>query len=162
MARDRDRGKSAGCFLRALMLVAVLAVIAFAVATFYTGAEPKIRLEPSAKGIGRNTPIFIHVDDAQQASKIRVELIQGMDVKPVTERQLVPRPAFSFGPAKSMDLSVAVGRDTVKGLRSGEATVRVTVDRVGSLLRTPDPVVAEVKLPVRLAPPTVAVLSTFH
>jgi murein DD-endopeptidase MepM/ murein hydrolase activator NlpD len=55
-----------------------------------------------------------------------------------------------------------VGRDTVQGLRSGEATVRVTAERAGSMLRTPDPVVSEIKLPVRLAPPALGVQSTFH
>jgi murein DD-endopeptidase MepM/ murein hydrolase activator NlpD len=144
------------------MILAVLAVIAFAVAVFYTGAEPKLRVEPAAKGIGRRTPIRIHIEDPQRVSKVKVELVQGMDVKPVAERTFQPASAFAFGSAKPVDMSVDVGRDTVQGLRSGDATVRVTVDRAGSVLRTPDPVVQEVTLPVRLAPPTLSVLSSFH
>src|SRR5262249_39678932 len=56
----------------------------------------------------------------------------------------------------------AHGRGSAPGLRAGGATVRVPAERAGSLLRRPAPVVAEVKLPVRLAPPTLAVASTFH
>jgi hypothetical protein len=162
--RDRgsDRNKSAGCFLRILMILALLVVAAVAAATFYTGAEPKVTIKPGLPGIGRRTPIQIRIEDPQRVEKVRVEVVQGMDVKPVEEKVFEPKPAWAFGGGQPVEMKVDVGRETVKGLRSGDATVRVSVDRAGTWLRRPAPVVAEVKLPVRLAPPSLSILSTFH
>jgi hypothetical protein len=162
MARDRDRKASAGCVLRALLILVVLAVVAGLFAVFYTGATPKLHVESKLKGIGRRTPIEVKIDDPQRVSKVKVEVVQGTDVKPVKEQELTPRPAWAFGSVPPLVMMVDVGRETVQGLRSGEATVRVTAERAGSVLRQPDPVTAEIKLPVRLAPPTLQVQSTFH
>ncbi len=159
--RDRDRN-TAGCFLRVLMILAFLVVAAVAAATLYTGAEPKLTVKPDLPGIGRRTPIRIRIEDPQRVEKVRVEVVQGMDVKPVQEKDFQPKSAFSFGTPPPVEMTVDVGRETVKGLRSGDAVVRVSVERAGTLLRQPAPVVSEVKLPVRLAPPVLAVLSTFH
>jgi murein DD-endopeptidase MepM/ murein hydrolase activator NlpD len=158
----RDRSKTAGCFLRILMILALLVVAAVAVATFYTGAEPKVTVKPSLPGIGRRTPVQIRIEDPQRVEKIRVEVVQGMDVKPVQEKEFQPKPAWAFGSPPPVEMTVDVGRETVKGLRSGDATIRVSVDRAGTWLRRPAPVTAEVKLPVRLAPPSLSILSTFH
>lgn len=160
--RDRDRSKTAGCFLRVLMILALLVVAAVAAATFYTGAEPKVTVKPDLPGIGRRTPIRIRIEDPQRVEKVRVEVVQGMDVKQVQEKDFQPKPAFSFGTPPPVEMTVDVGRETVKGLRAGDATVRVSVDRAGTWLRRPAPVVSEVKLPVRLAPPSLSILSTFH
>ena len=159
--RDRDR-KAAGCLLRGLMILALLVVAAVAVATFYTGAEPKVTVKPDLPGIGRRTPIRIRIEDPQRVEKVRVEVVQGMDVKPVQEKDFQPKSAFAFGTPPPVEMTVDVGRETVKGLRAGDATVRVSVDRAGTWLRRPAPVVSEVKLPVRLAPPSLSILSTFH
>ena len=158
----RDRERTAGCFLRTLMLLALLVVAVVALATFYTGAEPSVKMQPGMPGIGRRTPIKIHIDDPQRVEKVRVELIQGSDVKPVQEKVFVAKPVWALGSAPPVDMTVDVGRETVKGLRSGDATVRVSVERAGTWLRRPAPVVSEVKLPVRLAPPSLAILSNFH
>jgi hypothetical protein len=162
MVRDRDRKASAGCILRALLIVVVLAVIAGLFSVFYTGATPKLHVGSKLKGIGRRTPIEVKIEDPQRVSKVKVEVVQGMDVKPVKEQDFTPRSAWAFGSQPPLAMTVDVGRETVQGLRSGEATVRVTAERAGSIFRQPDPVVAEVKLPVRLAPPTLQVQSTFH
>jgi murein DD-endopeptidase MepM/ murein hydrolase activator NlpD len=164
MVRDRDGGRrAAGCFLRTLMALALLVVVFAAVAAFYTGATPKVSAEPAMPGIGRRTPIKIRIEDPQRVEKVKVEVVQGSDVKPVEEKAFEARPAWRFwGDPPPQEMTVEVGRDTVKGLRSGEATVRVTAERAGAWLRRPDPVVAEVELPVRLAPPALQVLSTFH
>src|SRR6185312_9777260 len=65
-------------------------------------------------------------------------------------------------PQRVRKVRIEVVQETVQGLRTGEAIIRVTAERAGSLLRTPDPVTAEIKLPVRLAPPTLQIASTFH
>jgi len=159
--RDRDKA-AAGCFLRILMILALLIVAAVAAATFYTGAEPDVKVEPGLPGIGRRTPIKIRIEDPQRVTKVRVEVVQGSDVKPVQEKEYQPKPAWALGSAPPIEMTVDVGRDTVKGLRSGDATVRVSAEREGTWLRRPPNTVAEVKLPVRLAPPSLAILSNFH
>ena len=162
MVRRDSRERTAGCFLRTLVVLALLVVAVVALATFYTGAEPSVKMQPGMPGIGRRTPIKIHIEDPQRVEKVRVELIQGSDVKPVQEKVFVAKPAWALGSVPPVDMTVDVGRETVKGLRSGDATVRVSVDRAGTWLRRPAPVVSEVKLPVRLAPPSLAILSNFH
>ncbi len=163
MVRRRDRdNKSAGCFLRILMILALLVVVGVAFATFYTGPEPRVTVKPDLPGIGRRTPIRIRVEDPQRVEKVRIELVQGTDVKPVAEKTFQARPAWAFGSAAPIEMTAEVGRDTVKGLRTGEATIRVSADRAGTWLRRPVPTVSEIKLPVRLAPPTLAILSNFH
>jgi murein DD-endopeptidase MepM/ murein hydrolase activator NlpD len=162
MVRDRDRNRSAGCFLRVLLILVLLAVVVGLFAVFYTGATPKLHVQSKLKGIGRRTPIQIRIDDPQRVSKVKVELVQGTEVKTVKEQDLTPRSAWAFGSVTPLDMTVEVGRETVQGLRSGEATVRVTAERAGSVVRTPDPVVSEIKMPVRLAPPTLGLLSNFH
>jgi murein DD-endopeptidase MepM/ murein hydrolase activator NlpD len=162
--RDRESGrKAAGCFLRALLVVVLFIVAVGLFAGLYAGATPKLTVESPLKGIGRRTPIQIRIDDPQRVEKVRVEVVQNLDVKPVLEKTFEPQPAWKFwGSPPPAVLRVDVGRETVQGLRSGDATVRVTAERAGSLFRRPDPVVAEIKLPVRLAPPTLQISSTFH
>jgi len=161
--RDRDNRKAAGCFLRVL-LVLVLAFIAVgAFAGFYSGAAPKVTVKPAFPGIGRRTPIQIRIEDPQRVEKVRVEVVQNAEARPVMEKTFEPQPAWKmWGSPPPVTLAVEVGRETVQGLRAGEATIRVTAERAGSLFRRPDPVVAEVKLPVRLAPPALQVTSSFH
>jgi murein DD-endopeptidase MepM/ murein hydrolase activator NlpD len=161
--RDRERKAAAGCFLRVLLVVAGIVVLLAAFAAFYTGASPKVTVKPERPGIGRRTPIRIRVEDPQRVEKVRVELVQNMDVKPVMEKVFEPQPAWKmWGGPPPAELTAEVGTETVKGLRTGEATVRVTAERAGALFRRPSPVVEEVKLPVRLAPPTIQIVSNFH
>ncbi|MFL6197036.1 MAG: M23 family metallopeptidase [Thermoanaerobaculia bacterium] len=161
--RDRDGRRAAGCFLRFLLVLVLILLAVGAFAGFYSGATPKVTLKPERPGIGRRTPIQIRIEDPQRVEKVRVELIQNSDVKPVLEKAFEPQPAWKvWGAPPPVILTAEVGRDTVQGLRAGEATIRVTAERAGSLLRRPDPVVAEVKLPVRLAPPTIQIVSSFH
>jgi murein DD-endopeptidase MepM/ murein hydrolase activator NlpD len=160
--RDRERRKAAGCFLRTLLVLALIVVVLGAFAGFYAGAAPEVTVKPERPGIGRRTPVRIRIEDPQRVTKVRVELVQNQEAKPVMEKVFEPQPAWKWGSPPPVELTAEVGRDTVKGLRAGEATVRVTAERAGSLFRRPDPVVQEIKLPVRLAPPSLQILSTFH
>jgi len=160
--RDRESRNAAGCLLRALLVVGLLVIAVALFATFYTGATPKVLVESALPGIGRRTPIQVRIDDPQRVRKVRIEVVQNLDVKPVLEQPVQPRSLWHFGSAPPLVLRAEVGRETVQGLRTGEAIIRVTAERAGSLLRTPDPVTAEIKLPVRLAPPTLQIASTFH
>jgi murein DD-endopeptidase MepM/ murein hydrolase activator NlpD len=56
-------------------------------------------------------------------------------------------------------LTVVVGRETLDELKEGSATIRVVAERAGSLLRSPQPAVFELELPVKLRPPVLEVLS---
>jgi murein DD-endopeptidase MepM/ murein hydrolase activator NlpD len=59
-------------------------------------------------------------------------------------------------------LRVDVGRDAVPGLVEGDALVRVVAERAGTWLRHPGPAVKEIRLPVRLTSPALALLSSQH
>jgi murein DD-endopeptidase MepM/ murein hydrolase activator NlpD len=161
--RDRERKAAAGCLLRVLSVLGVLVVAAAGFALFYAGPAPRLTVEPERPGIGRRTPIRIRIEEPQRVRKVRVEVVQNAEVKPVMEKSFAPRPAWKlWGGPPPAGLTAEVGRETVKGLRAGEATVRVTAERAGALLRRPGPVVREIRLPVRLAPPALQILSTFH
>jgi murein DD-endopeptidase MepM/ murein hydrolase activator NlpD len=162
--RDREAGrKAAGCFLRVLLGVVALIVVVGLFVGLYSGPAPKLTVESALKGIGRRTPIQIRIDTPQRVEKVRVEVVQGSEVKPVMEKTYEPSPAWKFwGSPPPEVLRAEVGRETVQGLRTGEAIVRVTAERAGSMFRRPDPVVEEIKLPVRLAPPSLQIASSFH
>jgi murein DD-endopeptidase MepM/ murein hydrolase activator NlpD len=161
--RDRDNRKAAGCFLRVLLVLVLVFIAVGAFAGFYSGAAPKVTVKPAFPGIGRRTPIQIRIEDPQRVEKVRVEVVQNAEARPVMEKTFESQPAWKmWGSPPPVTLAVEVGRETVQGLRAGEATIRVTAERAGSLFRRPDPVVAEVKLPVRLAPPALQVTSSFH
>jgi murein DD-endopeptidase MepM/ murein hydrolase activator NlpD len=145
------------------LVLALVLIAVGAFAGFYTGAEPKVTVKPAKPGIGRRTPVQIRIEDPQRVEKVRVEVIQNDAAKPVLEKTFAPQPAWKmWGGPPPVELTAEVGRETVQGLRAGDATIRVTAERAGSFFRRPDPVVAEVKLPVRLAPPTLQILSSFH
>jgi murein DD-endopeptidase MepM/ murein hydrolase activator NlpD len=149
--------------MRVLLVLAGVVLLIGAFAGFYAGAAPKVTLKPERPGIGRRTPVKVRIEDPQRVEKVRVEVVQNGEAKPVMEKTFEPQSAWKLwgGPAP-MELTAEVGRETVQGLRAGDATVRVTAERAGSLFRRPEPVVAEVKLPVRLAPPTLQIVSNFH
>ena len=89
--RDRDSRNAAGCLLKALLVVGLLVVVVALFATFYTGATPKVVVESALPGIGRRTPIQIRIDDPQRVQKVRVEVVQNTEVKPVLEQTYQPR-----------------------------------------------------------------------
>ena len=163
--RDDGKRKVGGCVGTGLLVVLVLVLGLVGLATFRAGGEPEIAIEPSARGIGPRTPIEVRLAAGGRGlDDVHVQLVQGDRVEPVAEKEYTPRPAWAFwGPRTTEDtLTVEVGRETVQNLRSGEATVRVIAERPGTWLRDPDPVVAEVTLPVRLTPPSLSVVSTQH
>jgi murein DD-endopeptidase MepM/ murein hydrolase activator NlpD len=154
---------SGNVLLRTLLVLGVAALLLLLLSIFWLGPPPSVEVKPALHGIGKRTPIAVKVGDTGRVEKLRVELAQGSEVHPVAEKAFPNHPMWAFWkPATPAEMTVEVGRETVPGLHAGEAIVRVTAERAGSLLRRPDPVVVEVKLPVRLAPPTLAVASTFH
>jgi murein DD-endopeptidase MepM/ murein hydrolase activator NlpD len=129
------------------------------------GPEPQISIEPGAKVIGRKTAVSVRVSEPQRGvSGVKVELVQGDLVQTLAEISHPPTPAWAIwrrGDPASETLNVAVGKDVVKELKEGTASVRVTAARAPSMLWKPGPAMAHIDLPVRLVPPSLHVLSTF-
>ncbi len=144
----------------------VLAILAAGVlAALRAGPEPAISIEPSGKAIGRKTPVTIEVSELERGiGGVRVELVQGDRATTVKEVRHEPSRSWELwksGATPSETLRIEVGKDSIPGLKQGKATIRVTAERASAWLRSPDPVVRELELPVLLTPPTVQILSRF-
>src|SRR5262245_12492853 len=159
----RERKAAAGCLLRTLSILVLAVLVAGAAVTFWVGSPPEVIVKPGARGIGRRTPVAVRIADTGRLERLRVELVQNADVTPLAERTFEPRPAWAFWKrATPEEIQVEGGRDTVKGLRTGQATVRAVAEPAGTWLRHPAPVTVQVELPVRLAPPALGLVSTQH
>jgi murein DD-endopeptidase MepM/ murein hydrolase activator NlpD len=146
-----------------LLLLAVLAVAVGALVALRAGAAPAVTIDPAAPGFGKRTPVKVTVAEPRRGlSGVRVELVQGGRAHPLVERRFTPLPPWKpWGErTPTVELDLEVGSETVPGLETGEATLRVVAERAPAALRAPEPTVAEVTLPVRLTPPSVQVLST--
>ena len=139
----------------AAILVAAL-VAAGAVLWVRVGPEPVVTIRSDLPGIGPRTVVTSVAEAGGRGlGSIRVELIQGGESVLLEERSHRPPGPWSLGgnPVSETTLEVEVGRVPTPSLAEGEATVRVTVERPGTLLRRPRPRVAELTLPVRFRPP---------
>lgn len=154
--------KSGGCFRRVLILL-FLAGIAFGgLAGFRAGPGPEITVQAALPGIGKRTPVSIVVEEPKRGlSSIRVELVQGERVELLADRRFTAREPWEFwgDRVRKEELAVDVGSETVKGLKEGPATIRVSAGRAPSLLRRPAPAIRELTLQVKLRPPMLAVHS---
>jgi murein DD-endopeptidase MepM/ murein hydrolase activator NlpD len=153
--------RSAGWLLAGL-LVALVVLGFVALAALRAGTAPEVSVESDRPAIGRRTRVTVKIRAAGRGlSSAKVELVQGNRVDSVAERRYAPRAPWAFwGPRQTQDeLVVEVGRDVQPALAAGEATVRVTAGRARAWLRSPEPVVRELQLPVRLTPPSLSVLS---
>jgi len=147
-----------------LLLVVLLAVLG-GIATFRVGPAPALTLEPGLPGLGRRTPVRVTAAAAGRGlSGLRLEVVQGDRVQVVAEKSFTSRPAWAFGGPRTErgELRAEAGADNVPGLVAGEAVLRAVAGRAGTWLRSPAPVVRELKLPVRLSPPTLSLVSTQH
>jgi murein DD-endopeptidase MepM/ murein hydrolase activator NlpD len=158
-----------GAFMRgagwAVVVVGALGLTGLGLAAFRVGPAPQVRITSDLPGIGARTRVTIDVEEPTRGlSAIEVVLWQGDERFPLAQRQFVARPAWAFwGPRTAREqLVVEVGAQSQRGLREGEAVLRVSAARAGAWLRAPEPALAELKLPVRLVPPAVEVLSTQH
>ena len=144
-------------------LVAIPTLATLALGTFAIGPEPNITIRPELPGIGKRTPVTVELTaNGRGLAPVRVELVQAELVTPVAQQSYLPRPTWKFWGSRSTSetLRFEVGKETIAGLKAGDATIRVTAERAGTWLRQPAPAVRELVLPVRLVPPSVSVLST--
>ncbi len=136
-------------------------VAAAAILWFRVAPEPEVTLTPDLPGIGPRTMVTASARAGGRGlGGIRVEVIQGEESLLLEEKAHTPPSPWSFGgePVREATLEIEVGRERAPNLVEGEAIVRVTVERPGTLLRRPPPHVAELSLPVRLRPPTLGSL----
>ena len=156
----RDSGRA----LPVLLLLIALAGLAFVgLAAFRVGSEPEVALSSGLSAVGKRTPVTVRVHEGGRGlSRVKVEFVQGTRVETLSDRSYRPRAPWALWGSRvdHDEITVEVGRDTIKALKQGTVTIRATADRAGSWLRNPGPVVKELSLPVRLTPPAVQVLST--
>jgi len=142
-----------------LVVLAAVLVVAAVVAWVRVGPVPAVAITSDLPGIGPATVVTMVAEaEGRGLGPIRVELVQGDQVLLLDERLHRPPGAFSLRgkPVAQAELSVTVGKEATPSLVEGEATVRVTVERPGTILRRPSPAVAERTLPVRFRPPALS------
>jgi murein DD-endopeptidase MepM/ murein hydrolase activator NlpD len=152
--------------LKAAALLLALAVLAaLLVATLRVGPVPSVEMRTEAKAIGSRTGLEVSASAAGRGlAGLRVEVEQAGETHVVARRTHRPLPPWAWsGERTNADrVRVEVGRRALPGLVEGDAVVRVVAERAGTWLRHPEPVVKELRLPVRLAPPALALLSSQH
>ena len=145
-----------------LLVVAVLGIVAYL--GFRVGPPPEIAIAPAAEMIGRRTPVTVTVSEPTRGvGNVIVELVQGESVQKLSEVAGEPSPAWAVwqsGTPQS-ELRFDVGKDAIKDLKPGNATIRVTAERAAGMFWSGEPEVKQLELPVRLVPPTLQVMSTF-
>jgi murein DD-endopeptidase MepM/ murein hydrolase activator NlpD len=147
----------------ALLLLALLVVAAFLVVTLRAGPAPSVEIRTEAKAIGRRTGVDVVASAAGRGlAGLRVEVEQAGVAHVVARRPHRTLPPWAPGRAQEDRLHVEVGKAAHPDLAEGEAVVRVVAERAPTWLRHPAPVVQELRLPVRLVPPPLAVLSSQH
>ena len=152
-------------FKALLLLVLSCALFGFAVFTLRTGPPPSVELVTSAKAIGPRTDVVARVAASGRGlASLRLELEQKGRVRVVARREHRPLPPWSFTgePVRQDELRADVGHRALPDLVEGEATVRVVAERASTWLLAPAPVIHELRLPVRLTPPSLSVLSKQH
>jgi len=159
MARKRGRRH----FFTILFLAAAAGLAYLGLNAFRVGGAPTVSIRAELPGIGKRTPIAIAVEEPGRGlASFKVELLQGERVELLEEREYKPLDPWLFWGQRVTheELTLEVGSESVKGLREGLATIRVTAERAPSFLRHPAPVVEELELPVKLRPPLLQVVST--
>ena len=164
MADNRFRPGASGYLFKVILSLIGVVLLAFvAHGIFWTGSMPGIKIEPAMSVIGRRTPVKIELSEPRRGLiHVSVELIQGDKAMKLKDKSYQSPSQFAFWGAKTTKdtLVVEAGRQTMPALTGGKATIRVTTERAGTWLRSPDPKVEEIALPVRLSPPSLQITST--
>lgn len=150
-------------WLRGVLVLAGLAVIAvLVVGIVRVGSVPVIEIRPAVPVIGKRTPITVEISEPSRGlSRVKVEFVQGDRVESLAEKSYpCPSEISLWGTRTVQDrIDLRVGRETIAGLKAGQATIRVTAGRAGTWLRHPGPATEEIVLPVRLSPPLLQIIS---
>ena len=158
-----ERGRRRGRLV--LALVVLVAAIVAGLGAFRVGPAPAVTISPALPAIGRATKVAVAVaEPARGFAGAKIELVQGDQVWPLAEESFPALAGWKLWGARTerRDWTVEVGKSAQPALAEGEATVRVTARPAPAWLRRGAPVVAESRLPVRLTPPSLEVLSSQH
>jgi murein DD-endopeptidase MepM/ murein hydrolase activator NlpD len=159
----KEMAESKSLLLRGILLLAGVAVIAVLVLEVVrVGPPPIINIRPAVPVIGKRTPVTVELSEPSRGlSHVKVEFLQGDRVENLAGKDYNLPSALSFWGARTTQdtISLQVGRETISGLKAGQASIRVTAGRAGTWLRHPEPATQEILLPVRLTPPTLQVVS---
>lgn len=150
---------------RLLWVLGLLALGFGALVTLRAGSEPSVQIRPAVAALGEATNVtFAATEPSRGVTRVKAELEQGEEVHTLHEESFTPRPPWAFwGKRKArVEFELPVGSDSIEGLTSGEATLRLSAWPAGTWLRRPGPTVMTKKLPVKLSPPSVQVISSFH
>jgi murein DD-endopeptidase MepM/ murein hydrolase activator NlpD len=154
---------------RGIRVVVAVVIMALAYAgwrSLSVGPAPVITITTDRPAIGPATKVTAaFAEERGGLGLVRLELVQG-DRAVVLAEQRFSRPSvFALGIGETTPeatLETTVGSKTQAWLQEGAAVLRATADRMAGPLRGPVPVVAETRLPVRLHPPRLEVLSSQH
>lgn len=146
------------------VLIVVFAFVAWR--ALWVGPAAVIEVSSDRPAVGPET--IVTASFAEQRAglgAIRIEIEQAGRTEIVADETLTRPGAFAVGLGETTPearLEAPIGRKHQAWLREGEVVVRAVAERASGFLRSPEPAVVETRLPVRLRPPQIAVLSRQH
>ena len=146
-----------------ILLVLLIAAGVGALTLFGIGPAPEVKIAPAKPGIGPGTPVVVTVSEPRRGvAGVKVVLSQNGRDEVLGEATGTTRPLWKVWAPRDAEkrLEVTLGKKDQPWLVNGEATVRVEATGAGGGMRSASPVIAEQKLPVRVLPPTLSLLST--
>jgi murein DD-endopeptidase MepM/ murein hydrolase activator NlpD len=159
------RSESGRALTVVLILIALVGAAFLVLAAFRGGPAPNIEADKTGGSIGRKTAVNVTVSEPSRGlTRVRAELVQGDRVEKLAEKTFDAPPGWAVwkkGTGREA-LALEIGRDAIKGLKAGPATLRVTAEGTSAWLRHTPPAVKEIAFQVRLTPPSLGVTSTFH
>ena len=151
---------------RRLVFVLVLAgLVAAAVSGLWLGNPPTVALTADRPAIGPSTLVEgSFTAGSRGLGEVRLELVQGERTIELDRREHQPRPPWKPWQEVSREdrLAADAGWAATQGLSEGEALLRAVAVRPGSWLRSPPPVVEELRLAVKTRPPALVARSGGH
>ncbi len=134
--------------------------------SLYLGPVPKIEISLDRPSIGATTRVTAHFAEAKRGlGSLRLEIVQG-DRSLVLAEQENPLPSpfrpWESGDRKEVVLEGSVGRGDPEWLEEGEVTLLASASRLGGWIRSAEGAAVEMKVEVKLRPPTLSVLSGQH
>lgn len=156
------RKRTGNSFRTFLLVVGSLVLVLLAQGVFLTGGVPAIEIEPDMSAIGKQTPFQVKVSESRRGlTFVKAELIQGDNSAILMDKEYPASSQFFIWGEKTVadTLKGAAGSRDIPELKEGSAVIRVTAGRASTWLRHPDPEVHEIRLPVRLTPPSLQITS---
>jgi murein DD-endopeptidase MepM/ murein hydrolase activator NlpD len=146
-----------------LFLIVLVAAIAGLISLFGWGPSPKVEVKTAAPGIGQRVKVRVAVREPRRGvAGVRVVLSQNGKEEVLAQETFAARPLWKVWGERTPErtLEIELGKKKQPWLQNGEAVLRVEAARPGGALRHPGPVVEELRLPVRVFPPALNLLST--